>query len=633
MRPRETRGWRPAAAALLVVFGASLGASAGEAAPKPRFEKSTVLVKFALPDRAASVVRRLGDRLAGFTGTQVAIVKLQRGEKVERKVAQYRALPGVTYAEPNFYARGSVSNPNDSSFGSQWGFTKIHAVEGWSQFPGSYDARSAIKLAVIDTGVESTHEDLNDGRVLVALGADCQSGSCSAGSAMDDNGHGTHVAGIAAAETNNGTGVAGVGFAVSVIPVKVLGADNAGTYAAIASGIVWAAQHGARVLNLSISGSAQSQTLCEAVAQATSLGSLVVAAAGNNGSSAASYPAACPEGVGVSATDSNDALASFSSFGSPNVFVSAPGTSIMSTYLRNSYTQLSGTSMASPHVAGLAALLFAQAPTRTVAEVKYVLATTSDKVGGSYGSDPYGTCAGCTWSQSWGYGRINAGLALNALNGAPPDYRLTASPALSTIGAGETTTYNVAVDAFGGFTGSVQLSVAGLPLGATATFSPAAVSGAGTSTLAVSTTALTLPGSYRMTITGTSGSTLRSTSVTLAVALAPPVPLPVPSSGFTLSVTSPTRGVTKPGVPVVFAITITPAATFNEPVVLSVTGQPERATAVFAPPTAPAPGASVLTIETEPTTPTGIYPLTITGSTRSIVQSVRTTLQLTAVRS
>lgn len=625
MRPRETRVWRPVAAALLVALAASLGAPESGAAPKPRFEKSTVLVKFAVPNQAAAVIRRLGDKLAGFTGTDAAIVKLQPGEKVAKKVAQYKALPGVTYAEPNFFASGGVSSPNDSSYGSQWNFAKIHAVEGWTQYPGSYDARSAVKLAVVDSGVDSTHEDLDDGRVLVALGADCQSGTCSPNNAMDNNGHGTHVAGIAAAETNNGVGVAGVGYAVSVIPVKVLGADNWGTWASISSGIVWAAQHGARVLNLSIVGSSYSQTLCDAVAQATSLGSLVVAAAGNTGNSAATYPAACPGAIGVSATDSNDGLASFSSYGSPNVFVSAPGASITSTYPKDSYKLMSGTSMATPHVAGLAALLVGQLPARTVNDLKNLLATTSDKVGGGYGADPYGTCATCTWSDSWGYGRINAERALGAALGMPPDYALSASPLLRNITAGEAAQFDVQVSAYNGFTGTVQLSVVGQPLLADATFSPVSVTGSGSSKLTVSTSALTLPGSYRLTITGTSGSRVRTTSVTLAVAASFPVPLP--SSGFTLAVTPLTKTV-KPGTPGLYSIAIAPVGTFNAPVVLAVTGLPDGATAVFAPPTAPAPGASLLTIATDPATPTGNYPLTITGSSGSYVQSVNTVLQL-----
>ena len=625
------RGRRCAGAVLLAaLLAAALGARTSEAAPTARFDSSTILVKFKAPATSAAVVRRLGDGLVGFTGVRVAIVKLQKGESVKKKVAQYDALPGVAYAEPNYIAAGGMDAPSDSAFGSQWNLAKIRAVEGWSAYPGSYDARTAVKLAVLDTGVDSRHEDLDDGRVLVALGANCLSGTCSSSSALDDHGHGTHVAGIAAAETNNGAGVAGMGYPVSVIPVKVLGSDNYGTYASISSGIVWAAKQGAKVLNLSIVGTAHSQTLCDAVAQAHSLGALVVAAAGNSGSSAPIYPASCSGAVGVSATTSSDGLASFSSYGRGNVFVAAPGASVTSTYPGNAYRQMSGTSMAAPHVAGLAALLFAQVPTRTLADVKQVLAQTSDKiVGGSgYGADPYSTCAGCTWSEYMGYGRVNAERAL-AAGGSAADFTLRVSPSLRTISAGDTATFTVDVAAFNGFGSPVQLDVVGLPLGATGKFSPAVVNGAGSSTLTVSTLALTLPGSYALTINGLAGANDRNATATIAVStVALPVPVPIPTSSFTLTVDSPTRGVTKAGAPVLYTVRLTPNGTWSEPVVLSVTGIPEGTTAVFAPPVVPAPGASVLTLETTVTTAPGRYLLTVTGSSGSQTQSVATILDV-----
>jgi serine protease AprX len=174
--------------------------------------------------------------------------------------------------------------------------------------------------------------------------------------------------------------------------------------------------------------------------------------------------------------------------------------------------------------------------------------------------------------------------------------------------------------------------VGDLPLGATATFAPAAVTGSGSSQLTVSTSALTLPGSYRLIVTGTTGVKVRTTSMTLAVSLpsvVPPGVLPIPSSGFTLAVRSPTGGVTKAGVPVSYAVTLTPVGTYSEPVVLSITGLPDGATAVFTPPVSPAPGASLLTVQTQLSTPTGRYFLTITGSSGSIVETATTVLQIT----
>jgi subtilisin family serine protease len=167
------------------------------------------------------------------------------------------------------------------------------------------------------------------------------------------------------------------------------------------------------VINLSIGGG-YSQTICNAVSAAEqTYGALTIAAAGNESSSTPSAPAACPGAVGVAATDDLDAPASFSNYGSPDVFVSAPGVTIYSTLPGGIYDWLSGTSMASPFVAGVAALRFGEHPESTPAEVRRVLAASSDKVGGvAYGSDPYNTCTSCTWQQSYGYGRVDVATAL-----------------------------------------------------------------------------------------------------------------------------------------------------------------------------------------------------------------------------
>jgi subtilisin family serine protease len=291
---------------------------------------------------------------------------------------------------------------------------------------------------------------------------------------------------------------------------------------------VWASQHGARVANVSIGGGAYSQTLCDAVTTALNAGTLVVASAGNNASSAANYPAACPGAVGVAATDSSDSPAAFSNFGKPNVFVAAPGVSIYSTYKGGIYQSMSGTSMAAPFVTGIAALLFAQSPARTIAEVKTLLASTSDKIGGGYGADPYATCTGCTWSSAYGYGRVNAYRALSA---GAMDFSISASPAALSAGLASTATTTVTVSATSGFSDAVDLSVSGLPLGATASFSPASVAGSGTSQLRVTVVAA-VPGTYTLLVTGKSGWRTHAVQVTLTVSLSappvPPLPIPVP---------------------------------------------------------------------------------------------------------
>ena len=395
----------------------SVSSGASTAKPSPR-DAATILVKFEPAADGRAIIAAHGDRHVAETGTGVDVVGIARGSSVDAKVAAYARHSGVVYAEPNYVAQATLSAPNDPSFGAQWALAKIDAVNGWTAYPGAYTSTGGAPLAVADTGVQSSHPDLS-GRVQTSSGANCLTGACVANAAADDNGHGTHVAGIAGAATNNGVGVAGVAYSSPIIPVKVLDSSGSGPYASVASGIVWAAQKGAKAINLSLGGTGYSQTLCDAVSTATTTyGALVVAAAGNDGSSAPSYPAACPGAIGVAATDSNDGTPSWSNFGSPNVFVSAPGVSIYSTYPTGTYATLSGTSMATPFVTGLAALLAGQSPSRTPANLKTILATTSDKVGGgSYGSDPYGTCGGCTWNASYGYGRINAARALSTGGG------------------------------------------------------------------------------------------------------------------------------------------------------------------------------------------------------------------------
>jgi len=287
----------------------------------------------------------------------------------------------------------------------------------------------------------------------------------------------------------------------------------------VAAGIIWAADHGARAMNLSLGGSSYSKTLCNAVSYALSHGSLVVVAAGNSGTSAASYPAACPGALGVAATDSNDLTPSWSNYGAPNVSVSARGVSIYSTYVGGGYATLSGTSMATPFVTGLAGLLFSQTPTRTPANVKTILASTSDKVGSvAYGSDPYGTCSGCTWNGTYGYGRIDVLAALSGSASTPsPDFTIGVSPSSVSVKRGKVASYTVSVGSVSGFSGMVALTVSGLPASTSASFTPASVSGSGSSTLRITTSTAAPRGTFTLTVTGSSGSLSHGKAVTLTL--------------------------------------------------------------------------------------------------------------------
>jgi subtilisin family serine protease len=265
---------------------------------------------------------------------------------------------------------------------------------------------AGVWIAIVDTGVDYTHPDLVSSRLW--LGWDFVN---SDNNPMDDHGHGTHVAGIAGANTNNGQGVAGVCWGCGLLAVKVLGADGSGLTSWVADGIQYAAYWGAAfgkrtVINLSLGSPYPSSVLADAVAYAQGQGALIVAAAGNNGLDQLFYPAAYPGVIGVAATDSSDQRASFSNSGS-HVDIAAPGVSILSTKW-SWYYYKSGTSMATPHVAGVAGLVWSARPALTASQVCGALLRTAMDLGTSGRDDIYG------------YGRLNAEAAVRGVVPPPP---------------------------------------------------------------------------------------------------------------------------------------------------------------------------------------------------------------------
>jgi subtilisin family serine protease len=229
-----------------------------------------------------------------------------------------------------------------------WGVARIRTPEAWGISTGA-----EIRIAVIDTGVNRSHPDLRNNLVLEG----CLNFITFRKTCEDDNGHGTHVSGIIAAE-NNSFGVVGVAPQSKIYALKVLNRNGSGYLSDIIEALDWAVNKQMQVVNMSLGTSSDVQSFREAVQKANQAGLIQIAAAGNSGG-AVIYPAAYPEVIAVSAVDNTDSLASWSSRGS-EIDLAAPGVNIYSTYKNQSYKTLSGTSMASPHVAGVVALLLAR---------------------------------------------------------------------------------------------------------------------------------------------------------------------------------------------------------------------------------------------------------------------------------
>lgn len=324
------------------------------------------------------------------------------GVPIERILERLKSDPRVLYAEPN-YTTEAYEMTNDPALldNLQWGLLKVQAAaytdSAWSLTRG----RTNITVAVLDTGIDPNSQDLQ-GKVIAAK-------NCTDSNTSNDRyGHGTHVAGIVAANTNNNLGVASVGYNISLINAKGLGDLGSGYYSWLANCLVWAADNGASVINMSLGGSADSQLLSDAISYADRKGVVLVAAAGNSGSNSPSYPAYYSRVLSVAATDQNDVKASFSNFGTW-VDVAAPGVGIYSTlptvqnaFKQTGYGYASGTSMASPFVAGLAGLLFSIG-TFDNNDVVRLIQENTDKIAGT--------------GSNWVYGRINAYKTLLAARG------------------------------------------------------------------------------------------------------------------------------------------------------------------------------------------------------------------------
>jgi thermitase len=292
----------------------------------------------------------------------------------DRLIARLREDPAVEWAEPD-YRFSTCDTPNDPQYANQWPLQKIQAPAAWKLTSGQ-----GITVAVLDTGVDFKHPDLA-GQVLA--GPDMIDRDQNP---QDLHGHGTHVAGTIAALRNNGLDIVGVAPAARILAVRVLDAQGQGSMSAIADGVLAAVQAGAQVINMSLGGASDGLTLRRAIEQAQQAGVLVVAAAGNEGSTRLSYPAAYPGVLSVGATNAQDQRTSFSNHGTW-VNIAAPGDRILSSRLGGGTKAMSGTSMAAPHVAAAAAMLKAAQPTWNAEQIRRTLQETGDPVSG-FSSNP-----------------------------------------------------------------------------------------------------------------------------------------------------------------------------------------------------------------------------------------------------
>jgi PKD repeat protein len=358
----------------------------------------------------------------------VKLVKLPPGLSVEEAISRFSQRPGVEFVEPNYILQ--IAAINQEEITDQWGLQKIDATQAWSTFDGQ--PKVPITLATVDSGIDPTHNDLsanmwsnsdeipdnsldddNNGYVDDTWGWDFVNND---NDPFDDNLHGTAVSSVMVGDLD-GDGVAGVCPWCQVMAVKVMTAGGTGTLDVVASGIIYAANSGAKVINLSLAGIAGTQTLQDAVDFAWSQDVLVVAGAGNDGANAPMYPAGYANAMAIGSTGETDTHSCFSNYAEDYISVVAPGENILVAIPNQGYGYGSGTSLSTPYVAGLGGLLFSQDPGRTNSDVRSLIESTAVDL------SPPGVDA------AFGHGRINAYRAVtnDQSQGEIPDGRFSTS--------------------------------------------------------------------------------------------------------------------------------------------------------------------------------------------------------------
>lgn len=398
----------------------TVSSSAPEAGPRCPRQKRTpgrYTVGF-VPDRVEAAARWIagqgGELLRVDSVLGFAVAHFEEGADVEEHLSEEWRRAGLCYVEPDCQVR-ITRVPNDPYYlARQWDKYVMYADRAWDLTTGG-----SVKLAIVDNGVDYLHPDLapnfdasNPGYDFVRRDGDPRPDNPTVAEAF----HGTHVAGIAAAAIDNGLGVAG--WAQSrLLAVRCLNDSGQGNTSDVASGIRWAVDQGARIVNLSLGAAYSPQPLTAACTYAAQQGVLLVAASGNDGSGSINYPAALNDCIAVGAVSTDSRLAIFSNYGQEQEVV-APGVEIVSTALNGSYLQADGTSMAAPQVSGVAALVLALAPSLTLSRLRSILDVAAVDMGV------------LGWDSRYGYGLLNARRALElaqALNSGSSNWRSSSS--------------------------------------------------------------------------------------------------------------------------------------------------------------------------------------------------------------